>query len=107
MGESNKPTHEIRYGNVRASIWMNKSSIGEVWYTVTTSRLYKNANQQWQSAHSFRMREIPMLAAAPMSACNWIVAEDEGDKDKSGVECMARRMEEQAFVGGSDVQYKR
>lgn len=101
MAEKNKPKHEIRFGTVRASIWMNVSGRGEVWYSVTTSRLYKNANEQWQSAHSFRMREIPMLTAALMSACNWIVEHGVGEDEKSGVECMARNIERITFVGGN------
>lgn len=102
MAEKNKPKHEIRYGTVRASIWMNESCRGEVWYSVTTSRLYKKANEQWQSAHSFRMREIPMLTAALMSACNWIVEHGVGEEENSGAQCMARNIERNAFAGGND-----
>ena len=101
MAEEKKPKLEIEYGSVRASIWINESGKGDAWYVVTTSRQYRKVKEQWQSSHSFRMRLIPMLSSPLMSACNGKVAKGVGKDEKSGVECLARDMDQSAFAGGN------
>ena len=42
MATKLEPTHEIRFGAVRATIWHYDSSSGERWFSVITSRPNKD-----------------------------------------------------------------
>jgi len=42
MATKKEPTHEIRFGSVRATIWHYDSSSGERWFSVITSRPNKD-----------------------------------------------------------------
>lgn len=72
MATKKKPIHEIWLGAIRATIWANDSSSGERWYTLTTSRMHKDSNDQWQSTHTFKVQHLPALARAIASAHAWI-----------------------------------
>jgi hypothetical protein len=72
MAQENKPTHEIRIDNIRATIWTNVSSTGETWFSVTTCRLYKNDEGKWQESRSFASRDLLSLANTVHAARFWI-----------------------------------
>jgi len=58
MATKKKPAHEIRFGAVRAIIWSNVSSSGERWFTLAISRLYKDAQEKWQNANSYKLQHL-------------------------------------------------
>ncbi len=72
MAQKIKPAHEIRFGAVRATIWPNRSSSGEDWYNVVTTRTYKNEQGQWQDTHSFKSQHLPDLMRVIRAADQWI-----------------------------------
>jgi len=73
MKEKNKPVNEIRIGSIRATIWGNEGSgSDDSWFSVTVSRLFKDANDSWRSSSTFRQRDIPMLIKALDGAFTWI-----------------------------------
>lgn len=51
--QTNQPAAKINYLGVEATIWGNRKKDGEgIRYSVTYSRNYKDAEDQWQSTHS-------------------------------------------------------
>ena len=56
-----KPADEIRFGRVKATIWMNTAEDGEPRYSVVFSRLYRDGDQ-WKSTHSFGRNDLLLLA---------------------------------------------
>lgn len=59
--EKKKPVHEIRIGRVRAAIWENETESGEIRYSVTFSKLYKDG-EQWKDSASFGRQELLLVA---------------------------------------------
>lgn len=72
MATKKKPTHEIGYGAIRATVWTNFSPNGGRWYSVTISRRYKDGEGNWQDSHSYTMRHLPDLAQTVAAANLWI-----------------------------------
>ncbi|WP_153558148.1 hypothetical protein [Roseimaritima sediminicola] len=51
--QTNQPAAKVSYLGVEAAIWGNRKKDGDgVRYSVTYSRNYKDADDQWQSTHS-------------------------------------------------------
>ena len=50
--ERNRPIHVERIGHVKAAIWANDGGHSGVYYTVTLSRVYKDATDNWQSTEA-------------------------------------------------------
>lgn len=71
MGEKKRPTHEIRLGRIRATIWQNQTADAEVWFNVTLSRLFKE-DGQWRDSESFRRDDLPIVTKAVDMAYDWI-----------------------------------
>ncbi|TWU37509.1 hypothetical protein Q31b_42970 [Novipirellula aureliae] len=96
--KDNKPVKEFRLGAVRASVWINRKESGENWFTVSTSRGYKDRDGDWSDSKSFRPHDIPVLGNVLELAQTWIRehrdaleneaapvhAMDEGKRPKSG-----------------------
>ena len=59
---SNRPIHEIRYGNVKVVIWRNATANGHM-YNATVARLYKDGDE-WKESHSFGQDDLLVLAKA-------------------------------------------
>lgn len=59
--EKKKPVKEIRIGKVRAAIWENEVEGGDIRYSVTFSKLYKDGDQ-WKDSASFGRQELLLLA---------------------------------------------
>lgn len=59
--EKKKPAHKISLGNVQVAVWLNKSSEGKNYYSVTSRRRYKNG-EGWKDSDSFRMSDLPVLS---------------------------------------------
>ncbi|MDZ4852065.1 MAG: hypothetical protein SGI77_22485 [Pirellulaceae bacterium] len=72
MAEKKKPTHEIRLGAIRATIWANETYLGDRWFNVTTSRSYKDDQGQWQETYSYAKNHLSDLRKAIDAADLWI-----------------------------------
>jgi hypothetical protein len=67
----NQPTHVVRLGLVRASVWLNQTEQGPR-YNVSVSRLYMGSDQRWHSTASFGLKDLLALAKAVDQAHTWI-----------------------------------
>ena len=67
---SDHPAHEIRVGNVRATIWRN-SKPHSVWYSVSIERRYRQ-EETWKTSNSFGADELPLVCKAAEMAYGWI-----------------------------------
>ena len=56
-----KPQDEVRIGTVKAAIWQNDVS-GKTRYSVTFSRIYRDAEGQWKTTQSFGRNDLLVLA---------------------------------------------
>jgi hypothetical protein len=68
----NRPTHELRLGSIRASIWDNSNGENQR-FNVTLSRIYKDReNNQWKHTDSFGRDDLLPLAKLADQAHSWI-----------------------------------
>ena len=65
-----QPTHEIRLGRVKATIWENQTEQGTR-YNVTLARLYKDGDQ-WKQSASFGRDDLPLVAKVADLVHLWI-----------------------------------
>ena len=56
-----KPQDEVRIGTVKAAIWQNDVA-GGTRYSVTFSRIYRDADGQWKTTQSFGRNDLLVLA---------------------------------------------
>ena len=73
-GNGNKPVHEIRHRNIRATIWRNTTGDGRSMYNVTVSRSYRDDKGEWHDSNSFGFGELMNLAKALYDAHSFIAA---------------------------------
>jgi hypothetical protein len=66
----NRPVHEIRFGRIRAAIWLNETESGPR-HNVTISRLYKDG-EDWKDSTSFGRDDLPLVAKICDQAHTWI-----------------------------------
>lgn len=59
----NRPVHEIRHRNIRATIWKNDTAKGPM-YNVTVSRSYRDDAGEWHDTASFGFSDLMNLAKA-------------------------------------------
>jgi hypothetical protein len=74
------PTHTIRFGLIKASIWRNQTKSGER-HSVSVVRLYRNGDV-WKESTRFGRDDLPLVAKIADLAHSWIfenakVANDE------------------------------
>jgi hypothetical protein len=70
-----KPVKEIRRGRTRAAIWGNQTKDNKVWFNVTISRLYKEADK-WKDAESFGRDDLLHLGKVANLAYDWICEQE-------------------------------
>jgi hypothetical protein len=70
----NRPAHEIRHRNIRATIWRNQMAKGAM-YNVTVSRSYRDDAGKWHDSTSFAFGDLMNLAKALYDAHSAIAAE--------------------------------
>src|SRR5919107_21601 len=66
-----RPIHVERISNIRAAIWANDGGQSGVYYVVTASRIYKDAQNQWQSSDRFGRDDLLVLAKVLDRAHTW------------------------------------
>jgi hypothetical protein len=76
----NLPVHVVKFGYVRASIWLNQTEQGPR-YNVTVTRLYKGTDDQWYTSTSFGYGNLLALAKALDQAHTWIAEQYARDAD--------------------------
>jgi hypothetical protein len=62
MSDTNKPAATIKRSPVNAAIWRNQTQKGEVFYSVTFERSYKDDAGNWKSSDSFNAGDLLLLA---------------------------------------------
>ena len=67
----NKPIHEIRVGNVKASIWENADNKPANVYKISFTRLCHDG-QHWRTTPNFRRDDLVSLATVSHLASIWI-----------------------------------
>ena len=77
---SNKPSHVVRYGGIKAVVWQNQTSNGPM-YNVTVARTYRDG-EEWKESSSFGADELLTLAKALNEAHTWIFAQRARDRDQ-------------------------
>ena len=85
----NRPVHEIRHRNIKATIWKNDTAKGPM-FNVTVSRSYRNDLGEWHDSSSFGFSDLMNLAKAlydAHSAIANVIARERAAKtpDKSGL----------------------
>lgn len=86
MADTNKkPTHEVRVGGIRATIWENGASTEGrgTFHNVTVSRRYKH-DGEWKQSSSFGFDDLPVLEKAIGLAWDWVRAERDKARAASG-----------------------
>lgn len=60
-----KPVHEVRFGNVRVSIWANRNQEGQLFHSFALERSYRDQSGEWQSQQlSLSLTEIAKVTGA-------------------------------------------
>ena len=80
MSTPNRPVHEIRLSGFRASIWLNQKKQGRSCYSVTVSRVYREA-EEWRNVGSVRRDDIPLVSKAAELAYAWIWKERDSKRE--------------------------
>lgn len=62
MPTTNQPIDHVRIGAVQAAIWQNTDRNQVPRYNVTLERLYRDADEKWQSTDSFGRDDLLVLA---------------------------------------------
>lgn len=68
--QANRPVHTVRFGALKAAIWLNETSVGPI-HNVTVSRSYKDGDT-WKDSGSFGYDDLLPLAKALNAAHSWI-----------------------------------
>jgi hypothetical protein len=73
MATNNKPTHTLRCGNIKATIWENTSEKGP-FFSTTFSRPFKDQSGAWRNGTSFGLNDLEALLTVAGEAKEWIAA---------------------------------
>jgi hypothetical protein len=71
MAINKKPTHTLRCGNIKATIWQNASEKGR-FFATTFSRPFKDQSGAWRNGTSFRLHDLEALLTVAHEAKAWI-----------------------------------
>ena len=73
MSNNEKPAHKLRDGVLEVAVWRNDGDKGP-WYSVTTSRSYKQ-DDEWKQTDSFGQDDLLALAKLLDLAHTWILSQ--------------------------------
>jgi hypothetical protein len=68
------PAKTIVLTNLKAAIWKNQNEKGPK-FSVTFERIYKDADDQWKSSHSYTRDDLLALSKLADWAFTWIATE--------------------------------
>lgn len=82
-----QPVFELTYpGGVRAAVWENEGKDGNLYYSITISRRYRDQKDgEWKSGTRFGPSELLAVGAAAQQAFIWCM-ENPLDKEAQGGE---------------------
>lgn len=66
-----KPATAFRCGNVNAAVWENTGEEG-IYFTVTFSRPYKDAEGNWKNSASYGLNDLDALSSVAEMAKDWV-----------------------------------
>jgi hypothetical protein len=69
-----KPTHTLRCGNIKATIWQNTGEKG-AFFATTFSRPFKDQSGAWRNGASFGLHDLEALMNVTLEAKEWIAAQ--------------------------------
>jgi hypothetical protein len=73
--ENNKPIKEIKFGNIKVSVWKNEKEKYST-FSVSANKAYKTKDSEdWKYSTSFDKDEIPLLTKALDRAHSFIYEE--------------------------------
>ncbi|MEZ6131316.1 MAG: hypothetical protein DWQ35_16100 [Planctomycetota bacterium] len=78
---SKPPSHTIRFGLIKASIWQNHTRNGDR-HSVTIVRLYKNGDS-WVESTRFGRDDLPLVAKVSDLAHTWIYEQGRSEPQAS------------------------
>ena len=61
--DRNRPLDTVRDGRLKVTIWENTNDKGDVYHTMTPSKIYEDRDGKLQDSHSFSMGEGLRVAA--------------------------------------------
>ncbi len=64
MSDTKKPAAKVNLHPVSAAIWRNQNQKGDIFYSVTFERSYKDDAGKWQRSDSFNAVDLLLLAKA-------------------------------------------
>lgn len=70
---ANRPVHVVRYGAIKAAVWLNQTSSGPM-HNVTLGRTYKDGDD-WKESGSLGADDLLAAAKALTEAHTFIYAE--------------------------------
>ena len=73
MATNNKPTHTLRCGNIKGTIWQNAGEKG-LFFATTFTRSFKNQSGAWRNGTSFGLNDLEALVTVAHEAKVWIAA---------------------------------
>jgi hypothetical protein len=75
MATNNKrPTHTLRCGNIKATIWQNVSEKGP-FFATTFSRPFKDQSGAWRNGTSLGLSDLEAVITVANEAKAWIAAQ--------------------------------
>ena len=66
-----KPSHSLRCGNIKATIWQNQSEKGP-FFATTFSRPFKDQAGTWHNGTSFGLNDLEALLIVAREVKEWI-----------------------------------
>ena len=67
---NNKPAHEIRFGQIKATIWENDTENGTR-FSVTLAKVYKDGDD-WKETKSFSRNDLLAVSHVSQLAATWV-----------------------------------
>jgi hypothetical protein len=74
MATNNKPTNQLRCGNIKATIWENASEKGP-FFATTFSRPFKDHSGAWRNGTSFGLNDLEALLTIAREAKEWMTTQ--------------------------------
>ncbi len=73
MATNKQPANQLRFGNIKATIWENTSEKGP-FFATTFSRPFKDQSGAWRNGTSFGLNDLEALMTVAREAKEWIAA---------------------------------
>ena len=72
--QSKQPANQLRCGNIKATIWENRSEKGS-FFATTFSRPFKDQSGEWRNGTSFGLNDLEALVTVARQAKDWMAAQ--------------------------------